>query len=722
MRCQTSAVARAFGIAGLALVMSFAWPTPVGRAQSAPPLTPWRGFIDHVSATATGGVPQTGVEVSGHAISGDGRFVVMQSLSQDLVANDLNWAQDIFLRDRQTGTMTRLSVAEDGTDSDGFSDVAAISTNGRHVVFASSATNLVAGDTNTTSDIFVRDLDGARTVRVSVATDGSQSDGYSYFPAISATGRFVAFISQATTLAPGPAPYRPNQVYVHDRDADGNGTFDEPGGTATTLESVSSSGAIADSFTQQARVSADGRFVLFESTASNLDPVGNANQSNHVYLRDRQAGTTTLIDRAMTGGPSTYGTDYRSADMTDDGRFITYTTYSTDIVLADGNWNAQVLRYDSQAEGLRTSIVSVLPDGTLGNGYSYDTSISADGRYVAFRSTSNNLAAPAQPADWAGVFVRDMTAGTFTRVDVLSSGEGFDHSFPYAPSISADGTAVAFMSPAVNAVDGQYTFGSQHTFVATAFSVSATPASFPMAGGNGSVDVNTLPVSGWNAVSLDPWIALTDGGGFAAGPRTVTLSVEANASADRAARPHQARLDDRGDSAGRRRRHDATRHHADRDRHPAPEWLVHERHHRAVDRERPRQRGHSIGYGCFATTFTSDFIYASPACEATSHGGTTTVSVPLRRDTTPPSITINSPLLCDLSDRRHNHSGLRLSRFPRLGRVELRAKRRFRTARQHDAGMASVYGDGDGSGREHGFEDGRVSDRHGCMCRAVPLA
>jgi Concanavalin A-like lectin/glucanases superfamily/Bacterial Ig-like domain (group 3)/MBG domain (YGX type) len=644
MHCQPSAILRACAVASLAVLMSSVSPTPVGLAQSAPPLTPWRGFIDHVSATYWGGVPQMGVEVAGHSISGDGRHVVMHSLSQDLVTDDFNWAQDIFLRDRQTGTMTRVSLARDGTDPDGFSELAAISTNGRHVVFASSATNLVAGDTNGATDIFVRDLDRVRTVRVSVATDGTQSDGVSYAPAISATGRFVAFVSQATTLAPGPMLYGPMQAYVHDRDADGNGTFDEAGGTATTLESVSASGAVADNFVHHVRISVDGRHLLFESTATNLDPAGNPNNSNHVYVRDRQTGTTALIDRAMTGDPSAWGTDYRSADMSDDGRFITYSTYSTDIVPGPANWNSQVLRYDRQAQTFQTSIVTALPDGTLGNGYTFDSSLSADGRYVAFRSTSNNLATPAQPENWAGVFVRDMTEGTFTRVDVLSSGEGFDYSFPYAPSISADGTAVAFMSPARNAVDGQYTSGSQHSFVATAFNVSATPASFPMAGGTGSIDVNTLPISGWNAVSLESWITLVDGGGFGAGPRTVTMSVDANSSG--IVRHGRIKLGSTSIAI-----------HQDGDGDTTPpvitpivtgalspsgwytsditvQWSVSD----------PDSEIINTGYGCVTSSFTSDFMYANPTCEATSHGGTTSVSVPLRRDTTPPSITINSPL------------------------------------------------------------------------------
>ena len=643
MRCQPSAIVRVCAVAVLAVVMSSVLPTPVGLAQSAPPLTPWRGFIDHVSATQWGGVPTTSVEVVSRAISGDGRFVVMQSFSQDLAPGDLTWSQDIFLRDRQTGTMTRVSVAEDGTDPDNFSDSAAISTNGQHVAFASSATNLVAGDTNGMADIFVRDLARARTVRVSVAADGIQSDGSSYMAAISATGRFVAFISQATTLAPGQALNAPMQAYLHDRDVDGNGIFDEASGTATTLESVSASGAAADNYVHHVRVSADGRFVLFETSATNLDASGNPNGSNHVYVRDRQAGTTTLIDRAVTGAPSIWGADYRTADMSDDGRFITYSTYSPDIVSAPGEWNSQVLRYDSQAQAPRTAIVTALPDGTLGNGYSSYTSVSADGRFVAFVATSTNLAAPAQPENGAAIFVRDMTAGTFTRVDVLNSGEGFDHSFPYAPSLSADGTAVAFMSNARNAVDGMYTFGSQHTFVAAAFSVSQTSASFPTAGGSGAIDVATNPVSGWNAVSLEPWIVLTEGAGFAAGSRTVSFTVAANPSP--VLRHGRIKL---GSTTV------AITQEGDGDTTPpvitpivtgtlspsgwytsdiTVQWSVTD----------PDSEIVSTGYGCVTSTFTSDFMHASPTCEATSHGGTASVSVPLRRDTTPPSITINSP-------------------------------------------------------------------------------
>ena len=100
MRCQPSVITRVCAVAGLAVVMSAVLPAPVGLAQSPPPLTPWRGLIDHVGATQDGGVPTDSVELTGHAISGDGRFVVMHSFAPNLVEDDFTWGQDIFLRDR----------------------------------------------------------------------------------------------------------------------------------------------------------------------------------------------------------------------------------------------------------------------------------------------------------------------------------------------------------------------------------------------------------------------------------------------------------------------------------------------------------------------------------------------------------------------------------------------------------------------------------------------
>src|SRR6185369_10860212 len=152
MRSRTGfwcGVGRTGLLAGL-LMLANSGPSPVALAQSnPPPLTPFRGLIDHVSATPQGFPPSSSAQSAPRSISGDGRYVVFDSNAADLIPNDFNWSPDVFLRDRQTGTTTRVSVADDGSEAmGGMSQGAAISTNGRQVAFASGAWNLVPGDTN----------------------------------------------------------------------------------------------------------------------------------------------------------------------------------------------------------------------------------------------------------------------------------------------------------------------------------------------------------------------------------------------------------------------------------------------------------------------------------------------------------------------------------------------------------------------------------------------
>ena len=519
---------RACVLLPLAVLLSALAPSHVGRAQSAPPaLTPWRGLIDHASVNVNGQAPQASVDLPAKSLSADGRFVLMTSYAWDLVS-DPNYYHGVFLRDRAQGTTRLVSVSHDGTPADNGSFAGSMSANGRQIAFMSSATNLVQGDTNGASDIFVRDLDAERTVRVSVATGGAQADGDSYWPVISATGRFVAFGGQASNLGGGVPPYQPMQVYVHDRDADANGIFDEPGGVATSLVSVSPDGGHADNWTSSIRISGDGRIISFESQATNLVPGTTLDGTNHVYVHDRQLNQTTLIDRAVTGGPSAWGVEADSSDLSGDGRYVTYSSISPDIVSVDMNWTAQVFRHDrTDGTGGQTVIVSQLPDGTLANGHTYSTAVSGDGRYVVLRTVAANLASPSSGDGRGSVIVRDMADGTFTRVDVTGEGSAFNHWYPYNVSISADGTAVALNSDATNVV---YSSSSsvQHVFVATAFAAAPASASFPMEGGAGSIEVNTLAMTGWNAVSLDPWITLTDGAGFGVGPRVLSYSVDSN--------------------------------------------------------------------------------------------------------------------------------------------------------------------------------------------------
>ncbi len=186
------------------------------------------------------------------SVTPDGRYVVFDSVATDLVPGDANAKRDVFLRDRVLGTTERISVSATGGDADGDSQEATVSDDGRFVAFDSYATNLVAGDTNATSYVFVRDRQSGTTERISRAVSG-EPDNYSQLPQISADGRFVAFRSSATNLVAkdtnGVA-----DIFVFDR-------------VTQRIErvNVSNAGKQANDESLLARISADGRFVVFES-------------------------------------------------------------------------------------------------------------------------------------------------------------------------------------------------------------------------------------------------------------------------------------------------------------------------------------------------------------------------------------------------------------------------------------------------------------------------
>src|SRR5215813_8861590 len=153
---------------------------------------------------------------SAAAISADGRFVAFESNATNLVPGDTNGLTDIFVNDHGAGGTIRASVDSLGRQANGPSFNPAISADGRFVAFESDATNLVAGDTNGKRDVFVHDVTAGTTVRVSVDSLGRQSNGPSFNPAITGDGRFVAFESDATNLAPGDTN-RFRDIFVRDR-------------------------------------------------------------------------------------------------------------------------------------------------------------------------------------------------------------------------------------------------------------------------------------------------------------------------------------------------------------------------------------------------------------------------------------------------------------------------------------------------------------------------
>ncbi len=359
-----------------------------GRAERHPgpfgPYIPPNGPTTRVSVSSAGNEANNN---SDHPdISADGRYVAFFSGASNLVPDDTNDTGDIFVHDRKLGKTTRVSVNSAGSQANKWSYHPAISADGRYVAFGSEASNLVAGDTNNVGDIFVHDLKTSKTIRVSVDSDGNQSVGSGSFrPAISADGRTIAFYSGATNLVPNDITA--DDVFVHDRETG-----------KTTRVSVSSAGVPGNSYSRDPAISADGRYVAFWSIANNL-VTGDTNEWDDIFVHDRETGKTIRV--------------------------------------------------------------SVDSDGKQADDYSESPSISADGRYVAFASPATNLVEDdthecyydLPPYFCWDVFVHDLKTSKTTRVSVDSAGNQSDDQDSLYPAISANGRYVTFESYASNLVN-----------------------------------------------------------------------------------------------------------------------------------------------------------------------------------------------------------------------------------------------------------------------------
>lgn len=377
------------------------------------------------------------------AVSGDGRHVVFASLADDLVVGDGNGNWDVFVHDRQTGATTRASVGAGGIEADGVSLEPDISDDGRFVAFSSSATNLVAGDSNGSDDVFVRDRQSGATTRVSRASDGAQGDQYSLYPSLSADGRFVAFWSAAGNLVTGDS----NGVddgFVHDRQSG-----------VTTRISVSGAGVQGNAASELPRISADGRFVVFDSLATQL-VAGDRNGGRDVFVHDRQLSATERVPDVAVPPPASApwlgdGVSWtRNRSLSADGRYLAFVSQATNLVVGDSFGHNDIFVRDLRA-GITTR-VSVDSSGNQANGYSDSPSISADGRYVAFQSNASNLVS-GDSNGATDVFRHDRQTGVTMRLSVNDAGvQGNGNSL--VPAISAQGDRIAFISLATNLVAG----------------------------------------------------------------------------------------------------------------------------------------------------------------------------------------------------------------------------------------------------------------------------
>ncbi len=311
------------------------------------------------------------------SLSSNGSFVALGSFATNLVAGDTNDVIDVFVRDRDTGTTERVSIATAGTQANDESFSPAISSTGRFVAFRSDATNLVVNDTNSKSDIFVRDRTLGLTRRVSVASDGTQANGDSILPAISADGRFVAFSSGASNLVAGDTNNQAD-IFVHDRQNDTMVLIVGP------AEFSSGSGIIIVA----PSISPDGGFVGLRSNADDLVP-GDTNNSFDTFLIDR---VTAIAERSSVSTSEVEGnSDSSRPSISSNNRFVVFSSIATNLVSEDANGFEDVFVRDRDAG--RTRRVSLTFDGSEGDNRSFSAAVSGDHQFVTFTSLAENLVA-----------------------------------------------------------------------------------------------------------------------------------------------------------------------------------------------------------------------------------------------------------------------------------------------------------------------------------------
>jgi Tol biopolymer transport system component len=383
---------------------------------------------------STGGDPGNGASLRA-AVSSDGRYVVFQSVAGNLVAGDSNGVMDIFLADRQENTLVRISVRTDGTQANDDCVGPVISADGRWIAYVSRTNRLVSSDENREMDVFLYDRLNQTTEIISRTASGGQANRASMQPALSADGRYVAFQSLAGNLVAGD-DNGAWDIFVRDRQ------------TGTTQRvSVSTGGGQADGSSFNPAISADGRYVAFQSEAANLVP-GDANGCWDVFVHDRQTGETRRVSLSWDGAE--IPGDSTAPAISADGRHVAFASRAESVVAGDTNLDMDVFVTDWQS-GL-VERVSVAGDGQEALGDSMAPALSNDGRWVAFQSWANNLAAQDANDAW-DVFVRDRETGWLFCASLTTDGAPASRD-SVAPALAGDGQLVVFHSLAGDLVAG----------------------------------------------------------------------------------------------------------------------------------------------------------------------------------------------------------------------------------------------------------------------------
>ena len=396
------------------------------------------------------------------SISSNGKIVAFESFATNLVQDNVNVFSDIYVHDINTGLTERITDGFDGP-SDGDSKAPSMSSGGRFVAFESTATNLVltvTDDNGVISDIFLHDQAGAGlTTIISLDRDGEGANGDSESPSINSDGTFIAFQSRATDLVSiisdgnGSTP----DIFLYNVIND-----------ATTIISLDTSSRGANGASTSPSVDRDGDMIAFESTATDIDPLTSGDNGSipDIFIHDRSGPgdpTNTIISIDTNGE----GADGASANpsISADGRFVAFQSVATDLVADVPFENGGIS--DIFVHDLLTGITEIITLDTNGEGTnnnSTDPSISSDGRFVAYRSFASDLVAN-DTNDQADIFVHDRQENATVRINVNRSGNQASGGTSDSPTISINGGFVAFDSLAVNLISIIDTNGSFDVFV-----------------------------------------------------------------------------------------------------------------------------------------------------------------------------------------------------------------------------------------------------------------
>jgi hypothetical protein len=379
-------------------------------------------------------------------VSANGRYVAFHSGAFNLIPNDDNGRTDIFVRDLQTGTTILVSVNLAGTGpANGNSNNPVISADGRYVAFESTAANLTANDTNTWTDVYVRDLHTGTTTLISKNSAGTGSGTHeSFYPVISANGRVVVFKSFAGNLVAN----------------DNNNTIDlfaydlQTGITSLVSSNAAGTGSgnnasfpsnLPKNKAPRNFISNDGRFVVFESNATDLVTISDSNgEGRDVFVRDLQTSTTALVSVNTTGTGSANSSSGQPV-ISGNARYVFFQSTATNLATNDTGNSLDLFVRDLQTGTTRLVSVTTTNTGSFGpSNQSYFPVVSEDGRFAVFQSDVKNHVANDSNSGY-DVFVRDLQANATTLVSVNRSGGTSVGSEAIAPVVSADGRFVAFI-------------------------------------------------------------------------------------------------------------------------------------------------------------------------------------------------------------------------------------------------------------------------------------